>query len=230
MANFLDNFPKIGYDINKRLYGNYDLVTNITFRVNIIRSILNNVSTYYDYEIEEGETPEILADRIYNDPFAYWIILYANDIVDPQYDWPLGYAAFKNYITDKYGSLTGAGTQIHHYEKVVERIDNLTGKTEIERYIVPYENLLEATDIEIPLNSFYDGDLPAAGEYTTINIAGKTISQRVYRNAVSALEYETQLNDSKRLIKVIKPEYYPQIIKEFKKMTGSVDPMIRKLR
>jgi hypothetical protein len=60
---------------------------------------------------------------------------------------------------------------------------------------------------------------------------GRTVSEVVYRNSVSAYDWETEQNDAKRSIKLIKPEYYQQIMREFKALTGADNlPYIRKLR
>jgi hypothetical protein len=65
MSNFFDLFPKIAYDINKDSYSNYELATNIFTRVGTIKESLSNISSYYIYDIKEGDTPERLADRVY---------------------------------------------------------------------------------------------------------------------------------------------------------------------
>lgn len=118
---FLDKFPKVIYDINKGARSNFERVTDLTFRVSFLKEILDNTSAYYEYVVRDGDTPEILADRFYNNSELHWIILYANDIYDPQYDWPLNYDAFQKYIITKYGSISNAKIQIHHYEKIIAR-------------------------------------------------------------------------------------------------------------
>ena len=121
MTNFLDKFPKIPYNISGTKPANYNLVTNIFFRFSFLRDIINNASAYEEYTIRDGDTPEIVAHKYYGDSEAYWLILYANDIYDPQYDWPLTQQNFNNYIETKYGSVANSQAQMHHYEKVVGR-------------------------------------------------------------------------------------------------------------
>ena len=174
MATFLDLFPKIPYDIEKALYrSNYDVVTDITFRFGFIKEILNNISAYYLYPIKDSETPEILAEYVYNDPEAYWIILYANDIYDPQYDWPLNYSNFQNYIIGKYGSLAAAQTGNHHYEKVITRTESLSGIVTEKRIIVNYDKLTNNA-LNVPYD-YYVG-LPAGQSVETINMNGQTVT------------------------------------------------------
>ena len=56
---FLGKFPKIRYDINKELYGTKEEVTNIFFRVGVLKKTINDISSYYTYNIQDGDTPEI---------------------------------------------------------------------------------------------------------------------------------------------------------------------------
>lgn len=141
MAFFFKNFPTIIYDIEGKEQTNYDIVTNIFFRTRFLREVVNNISAYYEYIIQDGDTPEIIAEKVYRDPQAHWIVLYANDIVDAQYQWPLNSRAFQKYIINKYGSIQIAKTTIHHYEKVITRTDSETGIETETKFIINYEPL-----------------------------------------------------------------------------------------
>lgn len=129
---FFNSFPKIKYDINNQLYGNYEDVTNIFHRIGVLRDVINNASSYIVYEIEEHDTPEIVAEKMYNDAGAGWIIIYANNIIDPQWDWPLNEQSFQKYIIEKYGSVENAKITNHHYEKLITRtVDGITTETKV---------------------------------------------------------------------------------------------------
>jgi len=222
MGSYLDLFPKIQYDINRFQRSNFETVTNLTFRVGVIKSVLSNISSYYEYVIKDGETPEILAGNLYNNPEAYWIILYANDIYDPQYDWPLDYTSFQKYIINKYGSYEAAQAD-HHYEMVIEREESSTGIITINSFRINESSLVANTapsQVDIPFDN-YD-NLPDEGEWITIDMGNnKTVRQRTYRRAISIYQYEDDLNESKRFIKIIKSDYYPIIQKEFNALTDT---------
>ena len=122
MSNFFDKFPLVRYTVDKQLFSEYDTVRNILFRVGIIKEVMEqNIDAYYYYTIRDSDRPETLAERVYGSPEAHWIILYANNIYDPYYDWPMETKAFEKYIIKKYGSLEWAKTNYHHYEKVIRR-------------------------------------------------------------------------------------------------------------
>jgi hypothetical protein len=155
VSSFYDIFPKIKYDINNnRLQPKYDEVTNIFQRLAVVKETVNNLSSYMVYDIEEGDTPEILAEKFYKDPGGAWLILLANDIFDPQFDWPLDYSTFTQYIIRKYGSVEAALTTPHHYEKVITRRNTRTGFESVTRFIVNEERLTENMPDDIPFSYF----------------------------------------------------------------------------
>lgn len=219
MSGFLDSFPRIDYDINKAGRSEYQSVTNIFFRVNFIKEALNDAAAYYLYDITDSDTPEILAEKVYKNPDAYWMITYANDIYDPQYDWPLNYIAFNKYIEGKYGSIANAKTTFHHYEKVIER--EYLGEVTTFRYKI---NEAPISEYDLPTEAHYDSyeSLPDEQDVITINTTdGKTIIQTTYRNRVSNYDYEEELNNSKRSIKIIKQDYYSRVQQEFDKIMNT---------
>lgn len=230
MPQFFDKFPVIQYDISGKQLSSFTDVTNVFFRIQVIRSVLANINAYYVYDVEDDQTPEILADKVYDNPEAHWIILLANDIVDPQYDWPLSYNEFNKYIIGKYGSVENAQTTYHHYEKVIVREDTKSGIITEDVFWVNEEGL---TDNEISYyNEMSYEDLPEDGEFVTHNMQnGKTVLEKTFRRRITNYDYELDLNEKKRSIKIIKPEYYNQIIREFDNLTRIElrTPYIRRL-
>jgi hypothetical protein len=190
----------------------------------MVREVLNNISAYYVYTINDGDKPEILAEKIYKDPEAHWMILYANDIVDPLYEWPLNYNDFINYIANKYGSVALAQTTYHHYEKVVTRLEQFSGVTTVERITIDYDKQADTT---LPYD-YYVG--MAESTETTYVVNGKSIKETITKSAITNFDYENDVNEAKRLIKIIKPEYYGYILNQFDNLTGaSKIPYIRGL-
>ena len=128
MAEYFGKFPQIPYAISKSDQStiNFALVTDIMVRVRVLTEKLNQIFHYYEYTIKEDETPEILANKIYGDPETHWLIMMTNNITDPQFDWPLSYDVFNQYLINKYGSIPNAQTTIHHYEKIYKTVDTYT--------------------------------------------------------------------------------------------------------
>jgi hypothetical protein len=233
MGRYFDYFPKIAYDIKGKRRSEYNLVTNIVFRLRFVREALQNIAAYYPYIITDNDTPEILAEKVYGHSEAHWIILLANNIVDPQYDWPMNERTFTNYIIGKYTSIEAAQTTIHHYEKVVNRTESLSGIQTETRFEVNQAKLTD-NSLTVPYD-YYQGtgslaDTAAVATYNLEN--GRTVTEITSRDAISYYDWEASINDAKREIKLIKPEYYSQIMNEFDQYTeiSKRIPYIRRLR
>jgi len=87
------------------------LVTNIFIRNIINDEIKNNLSLFDEYDIVDGETPEIVSYKFYRSPSLHWLILHYNDIIDPRFDWPLSTFNLIKYCQNKYTNINAA----HHY-------------------------------------------------------------------------------------------------------------------
>jgi hypothetical protein len=107
---YFSKFPLTLYSLDDR--SSIQLVTNISTRAVISDSIKENLTAYEFYDIQDGDTPEILAYKLYGDAGLHWVILHTNDILDPRFGWPLTTNNLTRYINDKY---TDSGA-IHHYE------------------------------------------------------------------------------------------------------------------
>lgn len=286
MAKFFTLFPTIAYDIDGKQLTNYQNVTNVFFRLRIIREILSNSATYFEHLVRDGDTPEILADKVYGHPEAHWIILMANEIVDPQYEWPLNDTNFRKYIAKKYRYAaavdlntstnvitdnqvinwtqdTTNANSYHHFEKVVKRENSFSGVTTETRFVVNRTKLAQDVPEDIKTNRYeyyqeptepppYDGYgevLARESTYVPSNfsifqlssnttttkadtpgvISSQTIIENVYGEGITYYDYEVKLNESRRSIRIIKPEYYSQIIREFRDYTNYFDPFVRRL-
>lgn len=89
------------------------LVTDITKNVRFRRDVLANITLYDEYDIIDGETPEIIAEKFYGDSSLHWVIMLANDRYDYLKDFPLPYDTLNQFIKDKYGDNVYS---VHHYE------------------------------------------------------------------------------------------------------------------
>ncbi len=107
---YFDMIPKIYYD--SKANNKYDLLTNLMTRVKLRTDIKNDIFDFDYYDVVDGETPEIIAHKYYDNPELHWTILVANDIIDYYEDWPMSTQKFEEFIKDKYVNPQG----VHHYE------------------------------------------------------------------------------------------------------------------
>jgi hypothetical protein len=104
---YFEKFPIIQYANN--------YVRNITERAVVLNAVYNSPVLYYSYDIGEGERPDNIADRYYNDEYMGWILHLTNKVVDPYYDWYMDQTTFKDFIVKKYGSYVNAVSKIKYY-------------------------------------------------------------------------------------------------------------------
>ena len=102
---------------------NYKVVTHLLKRVAIRSKVKVNTLFFDTYDVKEGETPEMIADKLYDDPELHWIVLMVNDITDRYHQWPKNQNQFLSHINDKYSNISGT----HHYE-----ISQTSGDTTIK--------------------------------------------------------------------------------------------------
>ena len=107
---FDDNFPTIPYDSLGN--GKFKNVKNLLRRVALNTKVRTNTLLYDTYDVKEGETPEMIAHKLYGDPELHWIILLINEVTDRYHQWPMSLPQFQEYLVDKYDNPDG----IHHYE------------------------------------------------------------------------------------------------------------------
>ena len=120
---YFDNFPVIRYGSAD---GTIKNVTNLLRRVAVRSKVKTNSSLFDTYNVKNGETPEIIADKLYDDPKLHWIIMLLNNVTDRYHDWPMSEQQFNSYLNEKYSNPDG----IHHYE-ISQESGDTTQKIEV---------------------------------------------------------------------------------------------------
>ena len=167
---YFSMFPDTLYDAKGD--GNYTVMKDLLSRVKLITSVKNNIVNFDYYNVQDGETPEMIAHKYYGDVNLHWTILVANDIVDYYEEWPMSVQKFEQFMSDKYDNPQA----IHHYE-----ISQTSGET--------------TTTIDVGMNTT---DYPSA-------------------TAISNYTYEDRLQEQKRQIRLISPDFISQFVSEFEK-------------
>lgn len=127
---YFEYFPPTLYTLDDKTTVN--LVTNIFLRNVISEDVKNNYSLYDEYDVIDGETPEILSQKFYRTPKLHWLILHYNDILDPRFDWPLSTFNLIKYCQSKYTNINAT----HHYINSDGYIvnSNETGATPVSNF------------------------------------------------------------------------------------------------
>jgi len=198
---YFNTLPKILYTDKT---GVSKIFTNLMARVSMIPDTLQNPLVFYDYDVQEGDTPEIIAYKYYGDSYRYWMVLFANQILDPQWQWPMNSQTFESYIQNKYPDID-PNEEIHHYLKTVTTTDNSTGTVTTDNIIIDETayNALARTTTTYTLPS----------GYTTTVVTDKSF--------ITVIEYEQDENEKNRNIKLVNARYADQLEKEFKSLMAT---------
>ena len=110
---YFDKFPAFIYPFKINGKIEYKLITDITTNIRVRTAILSNITLYDQYDIRDGETPEIIAEKVYGSPYYHWVIMLCNQIYNYVDEWPLPYYELKQYVVGKYGIENMYS--VHHY-------------------------------------------------------------------------------------------------------------------
>ena len=156
---YFNHFPLVRYG--------EELQLNLTRRVGINSEFKNNPAYYYNHNIVDGDTPENIADKFYDDAELSWIIIQFNDIVNVFEQWPMTQTELERYVHDKYDNPYA----IHHYVSIS------SGAIITPESVPSYDRF--------PVTNF---------------------------------DYEILINDAKRPIKLVLPEYAGAIVNSHREM------------
>lgn len=212
MPRYFNYFPKTLYNYNE---SSVDAVTNLTSKVKFDDNIVDNTVAYYQYDIQDGETPETIAGNIYDDPEKHWAILMINDIINPQNDWLMNQSSLNSYIDKKYEEnantsnnetgLVWARTNIHSYYKIETKTNNNA-------------NVKTITKIQIDQNTYSN----LSTSITTYELSGgENITLKTEKEQKTYYQYEVEENEKKRTIKLLKREVVDLLDMELKRVFSS---------
>lgn len=224
MAGYFSYFNKIAYSLDENPNKNVQYITNILQRSRFLKEITDNTAAYYPYQMKEGDTAEIIADKLYGDSTRHWIVLLFNKILNPFYEFPLSDSVLDSYIQSKYGYTSDqASNVLHHYEERIQRTNIYNGvitDQHTDTYIVSEYSVNYST------NSISLRSLPEIG--TSLDVGTETIQldntgnlfvqNKTTIHAISVFEYEFNLNEDRREIKLLDKKYVASVEQEFKKL------------
>ena len=225
--SYFSKFPKMVYTLDE--YKTGQVLPDIFRRTKFLSDLTNSFAFYDEYDVKDGETPEIVADLFYNEPTLHWVILQANEIIDPRFDWPLSTYNLQQFVEGKYNNVNA----IHHYvdsdgyqtnANVVLQSsgefsalsvgDVIRNITNLGNAYITVKSSSSSLNIVVSDGGFQGGDVVQLVSNALIN-SNVTSTSTVSGIAVTNFEYENSLNETKRRIKILKPEIVADIINEF---------------
>ena len=202
---YFDTFPLV---VASDYKNNAILLTNLMARVQIIPSLLRNPLLFYSYDLKESDRPDIIANKYYDDSNKYWMVLYANEIMDPLYDWPLTSQQFDAYLKNKYSAAAGGDafvltyttSTVQEYRKTITTYDSTSLETTSKTVVVDLTTYNSIT----------------TGSITQTFSSGASVNRTTSKTAVSVYDYEIELNEAKQNIKLINSSYSNQLENDLK--------------
>lgn len=209
MSVYFERFPNVMHtDV---------LLKNITLRAKLVDEVKANPLVFLPYSVEDFMRPEEVAFHYYGSVDQTWLLFWANDIIDPYYDWVMPTEVLDNYLYKKYlpyareyyvdvryhNSSSTSPSYVEFVDVTKEEVLQWTMNKTIEENIVEYRNVDDEEDVvsveTYPL-------LPIQSQYRPV---------RVY-------EWEEERNENNRHIMVVDKAYVSQIEAGLKKEMKNV--------
>lgn len=183
--------PKVYVRNKTRVDGNqpYQLAVNIFRRIKIRDDLQGALLGFQQYEIMEGERPDQIAYAYYGDSELDWVILLVNNIINIYDDWPMNREDLYSYVYDKYESIEG----VNHYETL--------------EYKDPALDLI-----------LLPGGLTVDESFQYRKPDGTIVPKSQSRYPISHYDHESNLNEQKRNIYLLRNVYLQDFISEFKSL------------
>lgn len=213
-------YPRIENDDNNQ----YVKLTNILTRSAFLQEVVNNTGVFYEYEIKDDETPEIIADKLYGSVERFWLVLLFNKLNNPYYDFPLNSTQLNALFDSKYGySAETAQITTHHYERRIKRTVLVNGAeyaSNTETVTISAKEANTTTGIA-ETNPYLPGTPDTINTYETITDAidasTSVVTEFTIAN-ISVYTYELNENESRRTIRLLDPQYAGRVEQEFKRL------------
>jgi hypothetical protein len=184
---YIPNFDYVDRTINGKNISDYTLVKNLFKRAKIREDIFADLTFFTKYKVNDNDRPDNVAFEVYQDENLDWLVLLSNNIVNYETEWPMTQIAINNYLLRKYGSFDEIYST-RYFE--TNEVKNSNG------------NVIVRKGFEVPEDysiTFFD---PGINQIIT--------SSSVF--PVSNYDFEIRIEDQKRNIFLIKPEFIGLII------------------
>jgi len=228
--SYFSKFPTIVSQLSDGAY----LTRDFTRRITLAEKFQENSVALEDYFVLDGETPEMVSYKMYENPMYHWVIFIVNNIVDPREEWPKKDSLVIDEVYLKYDFIITVpnGAQYSEDDELISSnngkflVSSKSGNTIYIRSQVGHVTLttsqtltnittdvagLTISSVVLPdtrIHHYYDTEL----EYIVDNdVSNPNIMP------VTNFEYEMDLNDKKRTVKVLNPSLLNLFMNLFKK-------------
>ena len=213
---YFRELPNILYQsplLDKNSSRDYIVIKNIFRRAKLLDYLTGSATGLNQYTIGDGERPDTIAEGLYGDARLDYVVIIIAGITNIHHQWPLQDYQVYDYALQKYGSESEM-LSTHHYETFEIR-DNLDRQILPPKLIVDEEFKIYGSRSKYPSDTRYT--LRAQTGYRQLDDKDEyTVKTDNIAYAVSNLEYETEENNKRREIDVLKTGYLQTFLNDFR--------------
>ena len=175
---------------NRISSASYITAKNIFRRMKIRDDLKNVFNVFNKYEIDDGDRPDTVARDLYGKSNLDWVVLITANIINVRDEWPLSSKELYDFTVSKYGLENVNNIKYYETKEI---------KNSRQVVVLPSGEIVGA-DFSI---SYYDGRNITTTPSNTVR-------------GVTNYEYETEINNKKRTIDVLRNEYLQQFLNDIR--------------
>tara|TARA_Y100000994_G_scaffold7045_1_gene6222 strand:- start:98 stop:754 length:657 start_codon:yes stop_codon:yes gene_type:complete len=193
MSNYFKQLPDLLYlDRENKEIRTYAKAKNLFRRIKLRSISTEQLANFQFYNVINGERPDQVAFKFYDDPSLDWVVLLTNNIINVQTEWPMDNKSFERYLEDKYGDTL---YDVVEYES--KEIRNASGEIILQR------------GVKIPADySFTYFDIGSNQYETVVDIS----------LAVTNYIKEVKIQNERRAIRILRKEYIDELERELEEL------------
>ena len=178
------------------------IVKNLFKRSKLRTDVDQSITAINYYYVEDQQRPDILAQELYGDSELDWVVLTSNNITNVRDQWPLNHDDLHSHMLEKYGSEQNI-LGIHHSETV--------------KIVDEYNRVILKGGLEVDANftfTFVGTVTSSTGSLIKVNFGGSSSNTITPVASITNYDYEVKVNEGKRKIRILKPEYIGAFLSE----------------
>ena len=178
------------------------IVKNLFKRSKLRTDVDQAITAFNYYYVEDQQRPDILAQELYGDSELDWVVLTSNNITNVRDQWPLNHDDLHSHMLEKYGSEQNI-LGIHHSETV--------------KIVDEYNRVILKGGLGVDANftfTFVGTVTSSTGSLIKVNFGGSSSNTITPVASITNYDYEVKVNEGKRKIRVLKPEYIGAFLSE----------------
>jgi hypothetical protein len=187
--SYFSYLPNVEVRVSSYRINNVDpfkVAKNIFRRIKIREELDDIILGFTQYTIKNNQRPDQVALDVYGDMDLDWVVLLTNNIINLYDEWPMSEDELERYIDSEYEE---DADSVHHW--VTQKITDARGRT------------LVKADRTVPEN------------WTYTRPDGTAMPKDELVRPISVYDYESEKNDQKRNIYLLRKEYINGFVEEF---------------